>query len=205
MKHLLCALCLAASAICAPAFASSEYQFSYTFSSPPTGDSYSNQPANPATVTGTFWGTASGDLITGISGLLISYVQNGVSASNLPVELTSYSGQAAGAVVSFSGAGNDFLCNASAWGVQFFSFISQGKDSGAATDLFWFQKGPAWDSSFYIATDFVADPASWSVVAVPEPETYALMGLGLLGLCAAKRRRVSAPAAAQGDGGVQQS
>lgn len=34
-----------------------------------------------------------------------------------------------------------------------------------------------------------------SVAAVPEPETYALMGLGLLGLLAAKRRKLVATAA----------
>ncbi|XZG70728.1 choice-of-anchor C family protein [Chitinibacteraceae bacterium HSL-7] len=65
------------------------------------------------------------------------------------------------------------------WTTHSFSFVAQGGQTSLT-----FQS-PVGDGNIYwgAALDNV------SVAPVPEPETYALMGLGLVGLMAARRRR----------------
>lgn len=202
MKAHLTAFCLAAGLLGSPAFAVTQYDFSYTWALASNSATHTTEPVGTYSVYGTFWGTANGDLITGLSNIFMSMTYNGTTlvddASTLAMPASNHPQH--GATMSFSGASNDFFLTPITTPANSFFFVSIGSmdaDNGDGSGLDFFQSGSGAGSPvFYDAIDKVSEPSSWSVQAinavtpVPEPETYALLGLGLVALCAASRRKL---------------
>lgn len=145
------------------------------------------------TITGSFDGTASGDLVTGLSN--ITAVLDGVAFIGplFGSSMVSNSGwQSGGAVASFTGNQNNFLfvdadypTNTS---ITNYFFIADyySNQSLVTTAHSWTTGAQGYDSNGWSA-------ARWTltnVSAVPEPETYAMLlaGLGVMGTVARRRK-----------------
>ena len=163
--------------------AATTYNYSYTF-------------ADATKVTGTFDGLASGNLITGLSNIYAffngtAFEGNGAlfNASylvNLDLSLGT-------ANASFDGTDNNFIFSnrdmaslTSFEGLQIFSttFVPLNKTNYA---VLFSAENHAADSPDSQGT---YDARRWTVTAVPEPETYAMLlsGLCLMGAIARRRK-----------------
>ena len=158
----------------------STFNFSYTFSS---GD----------VVTGSFSGNTQGNLITDLSNATVAL--NGIQ---FPTEFSTISRWSDtspfwiydGAVASFDGKQNNFNIFASdSTMVSLFNIVPISYMPAHSYIVYLPWKGP---ESLIEVYDPVGsyDPARWHVVAVPEPETYAMLmaGMGLIGAIARRRK-----------------
>jgi hypothetical protein len=176
---------IAATMLAAAVAQADTFDFSYVFGS------------DGRTVSGSFDGTLSGDLVTGLSNISVTY--DGLAFSGNGSLFGSSRNSAntgwvsGGAVVSFSGTANNFLFsdadvpNSSSYSNYFYSIpypypnpLYAGQTVNEAANI----KGYSVE---------LVSSGSWSltnVTAVPEPETYAMMlaGLGVMGAFARRRK-----------------
>jgi hypothetical protein len=171
------------------------FDFSYTFTGPAVS------PTN-FTVTGTFNGTQSGNLVTDISDVTLNFIGLGAPASiGGTIFAESISGSAyvdGGAVISIDGTQNNFAF--------FNSDVAAGDDSFTADfvsspDSPYFggyvhandNPAPGTFGIGYFGDDPVAN-SSWFVVDPPSPSvpdsgaTAAMLGISLLGLVHLRRK-----------------
>ncbi|WP_194468899.1 PEP-CTERM sorting domain-containing protein [Silvimonas amylolytica] len=203
MKTFMTAALLMAGLISVPTFASTQFEYSYTYGpNAPNENSWHGNSPDYYTVFGTFFGTANGDLITGISDISVSETENGVLVlSNMAPSLTQwFSGPEP--VMSFSGANNNFYITSNlSFGYFYFGSYGAsvtGDAYGPGVDVYQANLFGSTSGTPYYYVDEVTEPNSWSVRAVsavspvPEPETYAFMSLGLLVLCITRRKKIRA-------------
>lgn len=147
---------------------------------------------NGTLITGSFEGVAAGNLLTNLSH--VSARVNGLailgSGSLSPIGQSRY-GLAPG-VASFDGKENNFM------------FISpEGSPHGLTAGIEYVgsltdvnivaQPASYAHTGLLDASEIASSPTGWSVTAVPEPETYALMlaGLGLIGAVTRRRKKIA--------------
>jgi hypothetical protein len=168
---VMAALAVASVAHAAP----STFDYSYTFGS---GD----------VVSGSFTGTASGNLVTNLSNITASFdgtpLRGNGSLFNASYDPSTGTWTADAGVASFDGTKNDFLFIDSHYPIDF-QFTNYFYSISAVNTVIF--TGP------HNAADNSVIASSWKLTsAVPETDNAALMlaGLGLLGL--SLRRRIAA-------------
>lgn len=148
---------------------------------------YSYTGDNGSVVTGSFNGTANGNLITGLSDITANLNGNAYNGSgNLFGSAWNASignWASGGAVVSFDGSQNNFLFidvdypNSYSWSNYFYSVSNVYENY-------------AYMGSPYNSTSGNSTTANWQVTAtnVPEPSAVILFGLGLIALARFRRK-----------------
>ncbi|MYM35062.1 PEP-CTERM sorting domain-containing protein [Duganella sp. FT94W] len=154
------------------------FEFSYKFNS-------------GVTVTGTFDGTANGNLVTGLSNASLSL--NGASlGNNLYIYVMNGfvpSWNVGNAVASFDGYANNFIF-ADGGRLSSHNYFFSTKTDGFLSPVSYSASLSTLDTYQYDSGPAGAIQGGWHLAAVPEPETYAMLlaGLGLVGAIARRKR-----------------
>ena len=146
------------------------YNFSYEYS---TG-----------TLSGQLQGTLQGDNNTILVDSVLDFVKfNGTPGVSLPLvsSVTNLFGGSAPSIVSLNGIGLDFFACETICGDR----IAFGGPIAYIPTAFVYLGASFGDSGGIRPYD----PTKWHISAVPEPTSFALMGLGLAGLAWRQRRR----------------
>jgi len=184
--------------------ASSAFADSFTYSYSFVGNYDPAYSGAGHTVTGTFDGTAAGNLITGITNATVNLDGNPILAGTVYAQGVTTSGWTAGAaVISFDGLQNDFaffdLDYAGGLGfTKYFLGVSgapfwPGLSEFDLFDASGLPEGRNLFLDYYNGSPSYSTPnGSWTVTdvsAVPDTgATIALLGSALLGLAAIRRR-----------------
>lgn len=142
------------------------------------------------TISADFTGQRNGDIITDVQFLNYSY--NG-SLVPTPVGATHafWSSPSAGAQLSFSGTANDFAVGGTGLDYRGYLFGMTVPSSDPHPSIgmeIW--ATVLKDDNFAITPEDNLLNASWTVTAVPEPETYGMLlfGAGIVALIARRRK-----------------
>lgn len=157
------------------------YEFSYSFASAPWFTS------GPLVITGSFDGVANGNLIDDLSN--ISVYENGVAFNNNGSLFSSYqTGKGVtlfAGVASFDGKQNNFNFTDG----LFNNFQMAPARALLGGNLVYTAAVLDWPLFLYANDTGAQIAARWSVTAVPEPVTYAMLIAGLALVAFAARRR----------------